>query len=112
MSEAMKCLLLYIQHGKSTSAFTDRLEKALALMKTDAEWRKQYMTLEMKLFEEREEGRREGLEQGIEQGIEQGKRDAILELLAQNIITAETACDKLDVSSEELQRMVEEYAAR
>ncbi|MBO4652479.1 MAG: hypothetical protein J5649_04085 [Lachnospiraceae bacterium] len=73
-------------------------------MKTDAEWRKQYMTLEMKLFEEREEGRREGLEQG--------KRDAILELLAQNIITAETACDKLDVSSEELQRMVEEYAAR
>ena len=70
------------------------------------------MTYAMKLFEEREEGRQEGLLQGIEQGIEQGTRDTILELLSRNVIPMEVACDKLQVSPEEVAKLIEEYSSR
>lgn len=64
------------------------------------------MTYAMKLFEEREEGRREGLEQGIEQGT----RNTILELLTQDIISAQVACDKLGISLEDVRKLTEEYS--
>ena len=109
-SERMGSLLHYISTGEITSELTNRLEKALDRVKNDEDWRKDYMTYAMKLFEEREEGRREGLEQGIEQGIEQGTRNTILELLTQAIISAQVACDKLGISLEDVRKLTEEYS--
>lgn len=46
------------------------------------------------------------LNQGISQGVVQGKLDTILELLREGLISISTAAQKLDLSEEEVKKML------
>ena len=46
------------------------------------------------------------LNQGISQGVVQGKLDTILELLREGLISISTAAQKLDLSEEEVIKML------
>lgn len=46
------------------------------------------------------------ISQGISQGVVQGKLDTILELLREGLISISTAAQKLDLSEEEVKKML------
>ena len=48
----------------------------------------------------------QGISQGISQGVVQGKLDTILELLREGLISISTAAQKLDLSEEEVKKML------
>ncbi|MGN0425304.1 MAG: hypothetical protein ACI4FY_08305, partial [Acetatifactor sp.] len=50
-------------------------------IRSDDEWRENYMTIEMKMEQRFEQGRIQGLEQGRKQGLEQGERNGRLSIL-------------------------------
>lgn len=62
-------LLEYIETGRAVDEYTRALEHQVQAIREDDDWRKRYMTLEMKLDEKLEEGMAIGMKQGIEQGI-------------------------------------------
>ncbi len=63
-------LLEYIETGCAVDEYTRALEHQVQAIREDDDWRKRYMTLEMKLGEKMEEGMAIGMKQGIEQGIQ------------------------------------------
>ncbi len=66
----------YIMTQRTTGELTSRIESNVRNGALNKKWRLEYMTLEMKIREEREEAFEEGIEKGIERG-----RSAIIEVL-------------------------------
>ena len=54
-----------------TDAFTKHIEHEVSKVKSDDEWRGNFMTLEQKIEEERRFARKQGLDEGLMQGEEQ-----------------------------------------
>ena len=69
----------------------------------------------MFLYEHEEEARAEGLEEGLEKGRKEGRaegaRDALLSLVRDGLITAEAAAERMDITEEEVQALLEEAKA-
>ena len=88
---------------------------AVARAKSMESWRKEYMFL----YELKDEGRAEGLEEGLEKGRKEGlkegraegARDALLSLVRDGLITAKTAAERMDITEEEVQALLEEAKA-
>ena len=55
---------------------------------------------------------RQGVEEGIEEGIEEGKISTLLSLVNDNVISEQTAADKLNISVEEFDKIRKEYEAK
>ncbi|MBR1508426.1 MAG: hypothetical protein IJ619_10535 [Eubacterium sp.] len=65
--------ICYIDHGEVSDDYTKALEEEVSESKNNTEWRRDYMTLSLKIKEERKEARLEGLEEGKTIGLEEGK---------------------------------------
>ena len=63
----------YLETATPKGELTDRIQKEIDSVSKSPEWRKEYMTLEMKLRDVREEGRAEGREEGRTEGREEGR---------------------------------------
>ncbi len=64
-----KAFLNYVENKVSDDAFVQALAKKVKEVKLNKEWRREYMTLQMRDLINREEGIRLGVAQGLEKGI-------------------------------------------
>ena len=65
ISPKLKAVLDYVAGKLSDDPYVKELDAAVAEAKHNREWRREYMTLEMKYKEKYNEGQKNGLEQGI-----------------------------------------------
>ena len=76
VSEELKAFLDYLNEGKAQDEYTERLEEEVQIAKQNREWRREYMTLQMRDLENIERGKEEGLRQGMERGKAAGRAEA------------------------------------
>lgn len=95
MTDALKKFLNFLINGEAEDSFTKDLKENVEKAKCSEEWRSEFMTLAMKLDEEREVGRAEGRAEGLAEGRAEGK-----------------AKERKRIFAALLQRMSEEEAAR
>ena len=124
----MKSFLSYLVDGIPRDEFTETIDDAVEQAKLCDEWRKEFMTLEMRDWEKREEGigigiekgreegivigREKGREEGIVIGCEKGKNEAKAEMIMNMLskgFSEETLLD-LDFSASEIQAAKKEMA--
>ena len=72
LDEATINLLDYFKTGTPKDPYTRGLQNRVEEIRSDDEWRENYMTIEMKMEQRYEQGRKQGLEEGREEGREQG----------------------------------------
>ena len=72
MSPKLRTFLRYLKTKQPSDDFTKRLEAQVKKAKTSAKWRLEYMKLELKMYEMREEGRALGREEGRQEGRQEG----------------------------------------
>lgn len=82
---------------ESEDSYITRLQNSIRQVKSSREMGERYMTLQEMLQEEREEGRQEGLEEGRQEGREL----IVMQLVAENVITAEKGAGILGISQED-----------
>lgn len=120
-TSALGNFLRYLGTGKPTDSYTEQIQDAVTVAKTNAEWRKEYMTVGMWIDEEKkkaieeglheglvqgiQQGREQGLQQGIQQGNTQGQACIIQKLLATNKMTAQQIADMLNISLPQVQAL-------
>ena len=63
----------YLMTRKTTGELTSRIERGVRSVASNEKWRSEYMTLEMKIREEREEARQESLMELVEQMLKDGR---------------------------------------
>ena len=76
-SEELRSFLQFVATGRAEDAFSRRLMSAVERTKQNRRWEVEYMTLQEKLYIEREEGRAEGREEGRAEGLLQGKLETL-----------------------------------
>ena len=83
LDEATINLLDYFKTGTPQDPYTRGLQDRVEAIRSDDEWRENYMTIEMKMEQRYEQGRKQGLEQGREEGrLEGGKQERLTILRA------------------------------
>ena len=102
VSKELAEFLDYLQTAKPESELTGRIEKEIDHVSESPEWRKEYMTFEMKLRDVREEGREEGRQEGREEGRQEGRAEERIDLLGglvdEGTISVEKAAEKAGMS--------------
>ena len=68
LDEATINLLDYFKTGTPQDPYTRGLQDRVEAIRSDDEWRENYMTIEMKMEQRYEQGRMQGLEQGEQKG--------------------------------------------
>ena len=68
LDEATINLLDYFKTGTPKDPYTRGLQNRVEEIRSDDEWRENYMTIEMKMEQRYEQGRMQGLEQGEQKG--------------------------------------------
>lgn len=69
----LRALIHYMVTGEATTEYTEALEHEIRIVRSNARWRREYMTLQEKMDDCYRDGRAEGLADGIKQGIKQGR---------------------------------------
>ncbi len=72
-----KAFLDYVENKVSADAFVQALAKKVKEVKLNKEWRREYMTLQMRDLINREEGIEIGIAQGRKEGIAQGRKEGV-----------------------------------
>lgn len=105
LSDELCDFLDYLKTGSTNSKFTRKLQGAVETAIERKKWRVEYMTLAMKMLEEREEGREEGRAEGRSEGLTIGKTEAtansIRNLMSTTGMTINQAMDALMIPQEE-----------
>ena len=115
IGEELKNFLRYLAEGVIGDDYTRELDDAVEFAKKNAEWRREYMTLEMKLRDSYEEGERVGEERGIERGREQGRAEgftAIYKLVGNKLLPISEALKALGISEKEFDEKAKRYGLR
>lgn len=94
LSEEMNGIMDLLQGKSVAGGLAGKIANAVFEAKRYEEWEAEYMTLDMKLMEEREEGR------------EEGRTMMLVELVNSNKITVEEAVTILGISEEAFQRIM------
>ena len=95
-NDFMFCTVLY--HNKDLCKELIEVLLDVKVRETNAspEWRKERMTLEMKLKDVLEEGKI----QGREEGREEGKKDTLIMLVKEKLLAAKDAANQLGITEE------------
>jgi predicted transposase/invertase (TIGR01784 family) len=113
ISRDLANFLDYLSGRGVKDKYTSMLEQEVTRIKNSEEWRREYMTLEMKIDEEREQAREEGeragrklgeelgRELGKELGIAQQRVSSIDNLIITLNLTVESACKAIGIQPEE-----------
>ena len=75
VSNSMKEFLAFVGGAEPNSDFTRRIEEEITNVKSNAEWGREYMSLQEIIDEEREEAREEGRQEGREEGRQEGREE-------------------------------------
>ena len=113
ISPELRELLRYIDEGSVSNAYTESLEKEVRLVRTDAEWRHEYMTLDMwmkeKVKDAAAEGRAEGRAEGHEKGLLEGQLIGVFRLFRKGKISVEDALEECELEESEFLEKFEEW---
>jgi predicted transposase/invertase (TIGR01784 family) len=113
ISKDLANFLDYLAEKGANDEYTSMLEQEVTRVKNSEDWRREYMTLEMKIDEEREQAREEGERIGRELGEELGKEigkelgvaqqrvSSIDNLIITLNLTVESACKAIGIQPEE-----------
>ena len=96
----------FLKGGKADTAFSRRLEAQLVFAKKNMRWRKQYMTWQQTIDEEK----RFAFEEGVSLGVEQKARENARNLLRMNILTPEQIAQAVSLSLEEVLTLQKELS--
>lgn len=107
LSEEMCSFLDYLQKKGVNSSFTGKLQKAVDDAIEHKQWEVEYMTFNLKLIEEREEGRREGLTEGRREGLTEGRTMEIFLSIQEGDYGVERGAKKLGITTAELVQKME-----
>ncbi len=105
-----KAFFKFLSGNNADDEFTRMIAEKVSRAKKSATWRKQYMTWDQTIKEERleafDEGKAEGLSVGLELGRSEGARQKAIEaakvLLADGYYTLEKIAGMLNIPEEEL----------
>ena len=97
ISDRLQSFLDYLKTAEATDDFTTQVEEKVRETNASPEWRKERMTLEMKLKDVLEEGKI----QGREEGREEGKKDTLIMLVKEKLLVAKDAANQLGITEEE-----------
>jgi predicted transposase/invertase (TIGR01784 family) len=109
ISKDLANFLDYLAEKGANDEYTSMLEQEVTRVKNSEDWRREYMTLEMKIDEEREQAREEGERIGRKLGEERGKEIGVAQQRVSSIdnliitlnITVESACKAIGIQPEE-----------
>ena len=104
VSSDMAEFLSYLKTGEGRSPLVRKIEEQVRKARAHEEWKVEYMTLQMRLNEEREEGRKEGRKEGHQEG----KREQLFQLVKKNLLTVEVAAEELGITVDEFKKVLEQ----
>lgn len=93
VNSEVKAFLDLVGGRKTDNEFSEKILKEVERIKENKEWRRDYMTLWLRDLENREEGR------------EEGKKDMVLALLKQGILSREEIASVAELTIEQLEEM-------
>lgn len=96
VSEELKAFLKYVASGMPENDLSWRIEDRVRKVKSNEEWEVEYMTLEQKYREIREES----LEEGIEKGRADERKDIALNAIKQGV-SKEMILQIMDLNEEQ-----------
>ncbi len=109
VDDKVKAFLNYVDGIISDDELVQEIDKTIDTLKQTEQERVSYMTLAMKLMDERKEGRREGREEGKREGKKEGKREesfaSARELLSLNKLTLEEIAKSTHLQLHEVERL-------
>ena len=79
VSDRMLEVINYLKDEKITGEFSQALDDAVNAVKASEERKREYMILNIRDYEIREEGREEGLAEGRKEGREEGREEGLAE---------------------------------
>ena len=91
----------YLMTQNPTGTLTSRIEKSVREVASNEKWRLEYMTLQMKYNEIREDALKEGRAEGREEGRNEGRLLSLAELVHDGVLTAEDAAARAGMTIEE-----------
>jgi predicted transposase/invertase (TIGR01784 family) len=100
ISKDLANFLDYLAGKGANDEYTSMLEYEVTRVKNSEDWRREYMTLEMKIDEEREQAREEGEELGNASRIATSIDNLIISLH----LTVESACEAIGIKPEEYEQ--------
>ena len=114
--EEAKNFFKYLKEHSAQSELTKSIEEKVSFAKKNMTWRKQYMTWQQTIDDEKEdayeEGLADGISQGIQQGISQGIQQKAVEnarnLLTMNLLTHEQIAQAVDLPLEKVKELAEQ----
>ena len=110
-SDEEKHFFKFLAEQKAESGLTKSIEEKVSFAKKNMKWRKQYMTWQQTIDEEKdiafEEGREEGMKLGIEQGIERARIENAENLLKMEIGTVEQISQATGIPLEQVMQIKE-----
>ena len=105
--EEAKNFFKYLKEHSAQSELTKSIEEKVNFAKKNMTWRKQYMTWEQTIEDEKEDAYEEGLEDGRAEGASQKAMEAAENLLREGI-PMETVSRCIDLPLEKVQKMAEQ----
>lgn len=114
ISDRLQNFLDYLKTAEATDEFTAQVEEKIKEVTASSKWRREYMTLEMKFKDIREEslaqGITQGMAQGIAQGMAQGTQNTLIKLVNDGLITVKDASLQLGILEEEFEELLQKRA--
>ena len=99
LSETSICSIL-LPITEATDEFTAQVEEKIKEVSASSKWRREYMTLEMKFKDIREEG--------MAQGIAQGSQNTLIKLVNDGLISVKDAALQLSISEDDFEKLLRE----
>ena len=93
ISDKLREVLIYLDEGRATGAYTKRLDEAVNKVKSSEERRIEYMTMMIHDMEVRAEGK----EEGLEEGIDKTRIESIRTIMKKLKYTAQQAMEFLEI---------------
>jgi predicted transposase/invertase (TIGR01784 family) len=117
ISLEMAEFLRYLREGIGESSLVERIDQAVKKARDHVEWRTEYMSLQLKLYDIWDEARDEGLEAGREQGLLEGrlegrlegKMQQLFELVNDDLLSIEEAVRRTELTREDFLTKMKEY---
>ena len=110
-----KSFFRFLAEKKAETELTRSIEEKVSFARKNKEWRRQYMTWQQTINEEREiafedgieRGFEKGIEQGIEQGIERARTEDAENFLKMGVVTAEQISQATGLPLEQVMQIKE-----
>lgn len=104
VSAELKAFLQYVASGKTNDTFTQSLDAAVKHARKNEDWRREFMTLQLRDMENREKGRQEGRQEGMTK--------AYADMFNNGDIKAETGANALEMTVEEFKKIAKSFAGK